>query len=477
MKKYFQRMVGLAVIAIVSLAAVSLWIVLTRTTTPELWNPVEVQLAGLWSVFYNAEPPNLRVLIMAVAIALSMVVLVMIGERLVSRRYRRTPPDQISRSLAPKTVMARTRGVHAGPVTITVLVPAHNEEQSLPLTLAALQEQSFVPQRIIVVADNCTDSTVEIALAHGVEVFESVDNIHKKGGALNQALAHILPGMGDNDCVMVMDADGQIGPDFLTTARDRFHYDRALMAVGGLFHGEPGHGLLGQFQRNEYTRYQRIIARRNGMVFVLTGTASVFRASALRGVAEARGTYLPGTPGDVYDTAALTEDNELTIAIKTLGGLMTSPNKCSVITELMPSWRMLWAQRIRWQRGALENLGAYGVTAQTMRYWAQQIGIGYGVIALYSYFALMILMLLAMDTWVWFPFWLLLGAFFALERVITVWHGGVKARLIALLIIPELIFDAFLNLAFLKGVAEIAFGRRAAWKHVEHSSQKQEISK
>src|SRR5699024_7428042 len=127
----------------------------------------------------------------------------------------------------------------------------------------------------------------------------------------------------------------------------------------------------------------------------------MFRPRALRAVAEHRGGALPGTPGDVYDTAALTEDNELTIALKSLGGLMVSPASCTVVTEVMPTWQALWAQRLRWQRGALENLGAYGVTPRTFTYWAQQLGIGYGVIALTSYFALITLMVLSMDTWVW----------------------------------------------------------------------------
>ena len=149
-----------------------------------------------------------------------------------------------------------------------------------------------------------------------------------------------------------------------------------------------GFGLIGQFQRNEYTRYQRELRRRRGRVFVLTGTASVFRPRALRAVAEERGTTLPGVPGDVYDTVALTEDNELTIALKSLGALMISPSDCTVVTEVMPTWRALWAQRLRWQRGALENLGAYGLRPQTFRYWAQQLGIGYGVIALAAYLLL-----------------------------------------------------------------------------------------
>jgi hypothetical protein len=41
-------------------------------------------------------------------------------------------------------------------------------------------------------------------------------------------------------------------------------------------------------QRNEYTRYQRTISRRLGKVFVLTGTASLFRAYALKAVADSR---------------------------------------------------------------------------------------------------------------------------------------------------------------------------------------------
>ena len=472
MNRIFQRTVGLAVIVIVLLAAGLLWWGIAVTDPPTLWDPAHLTLAGVWQVMYSTELPNLAVLATALGIALLLVLFVVVSERIVASRYRRAGAEVTKLTLAPRAVMERTRGVFAGDVTVTVLIPAHNEEASLPETLRSLQRQSVPPTRVIVVADNCTDGTVRVARAHGAGVFETVGNTHKKGGALNQALADLLPELGDNDTIMVMDADSQIGDGYLAEAVRRFTDDRALMSVGGLFEGEEGHGLLGQFQRNEYFRYQREIQRRDGRVFVLTGTASVFRASALRAVAEARGTQLPGRAGDVYDTFALTEDNELTIAIKSLGGLTISPRECSVVTELMPTWRMLWAQRLRWQRGALENLGAYGVTPQTLRYWAQQIGIGYGVLALFSYFVLILLMIASMDTWVWFPFWLGIGVLFAVERVITVWRGGWRARIVAALVFPELVYDCFLNLAFLRGVFEIAFGRSATWKHVEHPSTK-----
>ena len=65
-----------------------------------------------------------------------------------------------------------------------------------------------------------------------------------------------------------------------------------------------------------------------------------------------------------------------------------------MITEVMPNLGALWRQRMRWQRGALENIGAYGLTRATLRYWLQQLGIGYGTVALNAYLLLMLVTLL-----------------------------------------------------------------------------------
>lgn len=469
-KGRFQRAVGLVIALTVIGAASLVWFTVAAAPPPSGFLPTEGVILGIWNVLYDVEAPPLRIILAAIALALLLAAGVALLERRIANKSRRSADATIA-PLAPKIVMAETRGVYAGPVTVTVLIPAHNEELSLPATIASLQSQSRPPDRVIVVADNCTDSTVPLALQAGVDVVESVDNTKKKAGALNQALKKLLPQQGDNDVVMVMDADTRLDDGFLEAAVTRFTNDRALMAIGGLFYGEQGHGLLGLFQRNEYLRYAREIRRRRGRVFVLTGTASMFRPAALRTVAENRGKLLPGRSGDVYDTAALTEDNELTIALKFLGALMISPAQCTVVTELMPTWRTLWAQRLRWQRGALENLGAYGITAQTMRYWAQQFGIGYGVIALGSYLLLILLMVLSLDVWIWFPFWMGLGLLFIIERVATVWKGGWRARLLALTLFPELFFDMFLNFVYVKGIIDISLGKQAAWKHVVHKAK------
>jgi cellulose synthase/poly-beta-1,6-N-acetylglucosamine synthase-like glycosyltransferase len=352
------------------------------------------------------------------------------------------------------------------PLRLTVLVPAHNENLTIAATLESLWGQTRPPEKIVVIADNCTDDSARIAREHGAEVFETVGNQEKKAGALNQALNEMFPGIDERDVLMIMDADSIIVPDFLQIAMARLTDAPDLIAVGGVFGGEPGGGLVGQLQRNEYTRYQRTIARRRGRVFVLTGTASLFRAYALKSVGDYRGELIPGDPGHVYDTLAMTEDNEMTLALKSLGAKMTSPKQCQVVTELMPNWRALWRQRMRWQRGALENIGAYGVTRATARYWGQQIGIGYGTIALNAYLLLMTVTFLSADSFEIIWFWAVLGTIFVVERVVTVWPAGWRARLIALPLFIEIAYDLFLQAVYVKSLIDIASGRSAGWNYV-----------
>jgi len=465
---WLGRWVGVLIAGIAVGAAVLLWFAVSSRSPSIEQTPRSGSLFGFWHVLYDLQAPPVALVAGAMGLGLLFALGVAVIERVVLDRSRRST-DATTKLLAPKLVMAETRDVFGGPITVTVLIPAHDEAASIGATLDSLAAQDPAPDRIIVVADNCTDGTAAIAEAHGAEVFITVDNTGKKAGALNQALRGVLVGLGDNDVVMCMDADTVLDDGFLEAGIQRFTSDRALMAIGGLFYGEGGHRVLGQLQRNEYVRYSREIRRRRGRVFVLTGTASMFRSRALRTVAQCRGGLLPGVHGDVYDTAALTEDNELTLALKSLGALMASPNGCRVVTELMPSWRNLWTQRLRWQRGALENLGAYGPAPTMFRYWAQQLGIGYSVIALSSFWTLILVTALATDGWVWFPFWIGVGSIFVIDRVVSVWSGGWRARLLAALLFPELLYDMYLDLVYMKGIFDITFARNATWGHVDHA--------
>lgn len=462
---FYSRIVVAIVLGAIGLVTgIALFVAVNAEQDVEI-RPTELtKVLGIQILISEERPP--AVIVMASLLGIVLIALTAVSLEALGAVLTLTPKRTLLREL-------RAPGAPHSPPTqlrVTALVPAHNEEVSLPVTLRALSQQHRPPDRVIVVADNCTDGTAAVAQAMGHEVFATVGNVHKKGGALNQVLARILPSATASDVILVMDADTSLAPGFIAEATRQLHEDPELTAVGGVFYGEPGHGLIGQFQRNEYTRYSRQIQARRGRVFVLTGTATMFRATALIDVAAARGLFIPGQPGQVYDTAALTEDNELTLALKSLGATMISPRECAVITEVMPTWRNLWRQRKRWQRGALENLGAYGMTRATIRYWGQQLGIGYGTVALNAALALMLITAFAIDQWIWFPFWTAVGAIFLAERVITVWQAGWRGRLLAAALIPELLYDVYLQIVFLTCLFDIALNRQANWGHVERQN-------
>lgn len=73
---------------------------------------------------------------------------------------------------------------------LTILIPSHNEgtkpngSVQITETLTSLAQQTYKPDRIIVIADNCVDDTVELAIKNGTEVFETVNNSDKKSRSI-----------------------------------------------------------------------------------------------------------------------------------------------------------------------------------------------------------------------------------------------------------------------------------------------------
>lgn len=345
---------------------------------------------------------------------------------------------------------------------VYAVIPAHDEADEIGATLTSLIRQ--VPaDRIVVACDNCTDETEAIAATYGVRTLATVDNRDKKAGALNQALHRLLAELPDDGLVLILDADTTMNERFVDTAVRWLQADPGIGAVGGIFTGRDPHGLLQRCQANEYVRYAREIERTR-RVMVLTGTASLIRVTALREVAAARGDSIPGLAGDVYDRNALTEDMELTLALLSLGWSLAAPSECTVETQLMPTVKALHQQRLRWYRGALDNLATYGWGAVTARYFLQQVMLLIGSAAMMLYLTLTALDLaFGLVSFSWF--WMLVGALFAAERVVTCWAGGVKARLMAAVLVIELAYDVLLQLAFLRALAQTFSRAERAWHH------------
>ncbi|MCF2534014.1 glycosyltransferase [Yinghuangia soli] len=368
-------------------------------------------------------------------------------------RFRFTPQRRRRRSM-PAADPAYMR--------ITALVPAHNEEAQIAETIESLLLQKRPPERIIVIADNCTDRTVETARSLGVEVYETVGNRHKKAGGLNQVLDRLLPSLGPDDAVLVMDADSTLAPEFLDHGLETLATGR-YAAVGGTFTGKPGGGFVGMLQRNEYARYARDVERLKGRALVLTGTATLFRALTLQEVVAARSTgELPGE-AQVYDTRVLTEDNELTLAILHSGLRIICPPQCTLQTEVMETWRDLFNQRLRWKRGALENLTDYGWTAVTRAYWGRQLLSLVGLLVISIYLSSVLLSLVLTGGLVIKPLWMTVTLIFATERCVTVRRRGWKQMVLGSLIVVEMVFDLYLQAAQAKAFWDAARNKERKW--------------
>src|SRR5712691_11695576 len=92
---------------------------------------------------------------------------------------------------------------------LAVLVPAHDEQELVGRCVASLRDQTYPASstRVVVIADNCSDRTAEVAAAAGAEVMaRSDEHRHGKGYALRWAMDRLLAESPPPDGVVVVDA-------------------------------------------------------------------------------------------------------------------------------------------------------------------------------------------------------------------------------------------------------------------------------
>jgi len=103
--------------------------------------------------------------------------------------------------------------------SIAILIPAHNEITVLGKLLESLAALEYPKDHfdVYVVADNCTDTTAELARTAGcVHVYERFDeNKRGKGFALNWLMQKLHEDHLFYDAYIVLDADSVVYPNFL----------------------------------------------------------------------------------------------------------------------------------------------------------------------------------------------------------------------------------------------------------------------
>ena len=364
--------------------------------------------------------------------------------------------EEVSARLA-----AMQRGIDRGPMVVA-LIPAHNEQAGIVGTVRSLLGQTLPPDLVIVMADNCTDDTVALAAAAGAWVLETRDNLAKKAGALNQGLAAVIPFLADGDYILCQDADGELAPDFIDEALATFDLNPAIGGLSGAVIARKARNIIESSQAIEYARGMRLMSRNSGRVHVLSGAATVFPIRVLRDVAHFRGTLLPGESGLVFLEDSLTEDYELTLAIKKLGFACLSTKRCRVVTDVMPTLRELRTQRLRWFRGAMESMWLYGWSRLTHKTW---LGIGWTFFVSLLFPLSVILLVLSWAVWGSLPDfrYALLFPLFAAEGIVTARRIDRRARTLAVLFLPLWIYDNFMFVVYWQALFQALHRRPRVW--------------
>lgn len=124
---------------------------------------------------------------------------------------------------------------------IYIVIPAHNEEDSIALTLDSLVKQTLLPEKIVVVDDNSTDNTLNIIeeYSDNFNFIESVaiqsSEAHIPGSKVVNAFNQGLKSLDSNyDIICKFDADLIFPNNYLETIVGLFNQDEKVGVAGGL---------------------------------------------------------------------------------------------------------------------------------------------------------------------------------------------------------------------------------------------------
>jgi cellulose synthase/poly-beta-1,6-N-acetylglucosamine synthase-like glycosyltransferase len=377
------------------------------------------------------------------------------------------------------TTLAKTaRRIRTG--TVGVLIPAHDEEDQIEATLRSLEEQTRPPDVVVVISDNSTDRTVEIAQKCGVHVIETVGNSFKKAGALNAGIRFLLELDEFPEFIVTIDADTVLASAFIERGLHAMIYDPELGGLSAVCQGKRGLGknpwqkALTWLQCAEYVRAGFVRIRKN--IHTMSGAGSIIRSQAIFQILDDRGTLYK------EHSENLVEDFETTLEIKR--HLVAGPPadqggwpggdapthkprrwKCTnnyhtvAHTDLMRTLPDLMRQRRRWVGGTIDEVRRRGWTRET-RATITTIVYGYLGIPVFYLWLLLLGQNLArgatiQDLW----FILCIGAY----QAITLHRMGWRSMVVGFLLVPELCYMLLRHTWLFASLAHSFLARTRNW--------------
>jgi len=294
--------------------------------------------------------------------------------------------------------------------SVTVVIPAYNEQVDIDRCITSLKAQTYPHNLIdyIVINDGSTDRTGEVVTSHidgtapagHIRLHNLVISGEEYGGdltllqggrlgkprAVNLGLSH-----AEGELIMAIDSDVVLEPDAVEQAVAAFRNDPTLHAATA--HLIIDSNLLvqaderGQIQLDEnglpvpivLTAMQQFLAAAQfieylqafrigrhaeasrGELFTLSGACGIFRREAM------------ATAG-YYHARTVSEDTDLTFALHRRGLKVGYLPQVRVHVAPTISWKSLYAQRVRWQRGELEVLAVHrDMVTRPSQFWKSSL--------------------------------------------------------------------------------------------------------
>ena len=244
------------------------------------------------------------------------------------------------------------RQARRGPrISVAVLMPAHNEETVIAQALTTVIPQLIEGDRILVVADNCSDKTAQIARAAGANVLERVHETDRgKGFALAAGIEVFEKAAAEGqaelpEVLVILDADSELLPGGLESLSCTVSgTGRAAQALN-LMYSPPGSSassLMSMFAVLVKNHVRPRGLDRLGLPVPLTGSGMAF----------------PWAQISKYSLANddIVEDMRLGAEMMCDGNGACFLETARVQSRLSSSDSASISQRVRWEHGHLQTI-------------------------------------------------------------------------------------------------------------------------
>ncbi len=232
------------------------------------------------------------------------------------------------------------------PPSVSVLIPAWNEEVGIIKTIRSVLDTRYPHLQIVVINDGSTDATHEIVTRFladpGLERRDglSIDYLSLPNGGKARAMNRgLLEATGD--IVVTIDADSVMDPDAITNLLKHFDDPRVGGVAGNVVVGNRRKPIE-WMQQLEYL-YGFFFKRADSLfnsVYIIGGAAAAYRRDALLRMGG-------------FDHAIITEDIEMSTRLLGRGYKTRYAHDAVVYTEGPSDLKGLCNQRLRWKYGRL----------------------------------------------------------------------------------------------------------------------------